>query len=111
MPTPVGSLGREKVVERVLAPAGPPARSAWNAADVRGEDEQLLAEDLTARALSRCLPLLDRDGVPEHVLGDHHARRLLAPLADRGGPHRAAAGDLMAAALRTSADHPRTKSS
>ena len=58
------------------------ARSAWNAADVRGEVEQLLAaagivtdpavrielaEDLTARTLSRCMPLLDRDGVPEHI--------------------------------------------
>ncbi len=26
-----------------------------------------LAEDLTARALDRCVPLLDREGVPEHV--------------------------------------------
>jgi exodeoxyribonuclease V alpha subunit len=58
------------------------ARSAWNAADIRGEAERLiaaegvvataavrieLAEDLTARALQRCLPLLDRDGVPEHI--------------------------------------------
>jgi thymidine kinase len=57
-------------------------RSAWNAADIRGEAEQLLAtegvvaeaavrselaEDRTARALARCVPLLQRDGVPEHV--------------------------------------------
>ncbi len=57
-------------------------RSAWNAADIRGEAERLiaaagivadaavrieLAEDLTARALARCVPLLDRDGVPEHI--------------------------------------------
>ncbi len=57
-------------------------RSAWNAADVRGEGERLiaaegivadtavrleLAEDLTARALDRCVPLVDREGVPEHV--------------------------------------------
>jgi hypothetical protein len=57
-------------------------RSAWNAADLRGEAERLLAaagvvadaavrgelaEDLTARALARCLPLLARNGVPEHV--------------------------------------------
>ena len=26
-----------------------------------------LAEDLTARAMDRCVPLLDRDGVPEHI--------------------------------------------
>ncbi len=57
-------------------------RSAWNAADLRGQAERLLAaagvvaeaavrgelaEDLTARALARCLPLLTREGVPEHV--------------------------------------------
>src|SRR4051794_6095152 len=80
-PTPVGGLDREQVVERVLARLGA-ARSAWNAADVRGEVEQLLAaagivtepavrielaEDLTARAVSRCVPLLDRAGVPEHI--------------------------------------------
>src|SRR4051794_4238731 len=80
-PTPVGGLDREQVVERLLARLAA-ARSAWNAADVRGEVEQLLAaagivtdpavhielaEDLTARTLSRCVPLLDRDGVPEHI--------------------------------------------
>ncbi len=57
-------------------------RSAWNAADIRGQVEQWiaatglvvdasvrleLAEDLTARALSACTPLLDRDDIPEHV--------------------------------------------
>ena len=57
-------------------------RSAWNAADIRGEVEQFiagegvvvdaairgeLAEDLTARVLDRCVPLLQRDGVPEHI--------------------------------------------
>src|SRR4051794_26627754 len=80
-PTPVGCLDREQEVERVLARLGA-ARSAWNAADVRGEVEQLLAaagiitdpavrielaEDLTARTLSWCMPLLDRDEVPEHI--------------------------------------------
>src|SRR3954449_9430343 len=73
-PAPVGGLDREQVVQRVLARLAA-ARSAWNAADVRGEIEQLLAaagivtdpavrielaEDLTARTLSRCVPLLDR---------------------------------------------------
>ncbi|WP_324277258.1 AAA family ATPase [Blastococcus brunescens] len=80
-PTPVGGLDREQVVQRVLARLAA-ARSAWNAADVRGEVEQLLAaagivtdpavrielaEDLTARTMSRCVPLLDRDGAPEHI--------------------------------------------
>lgn len=58
-------------------------RWAWNAADVRGEVEQLiggagalvdaavrreLTEDLTARAVGRCVPSLAGDGtaVPEH---------------------------------------------
>src|SRR5918997_194871 len=82
-PAPVGGLDREGAVERVLARLAA-ARSAWNAADVRGQVEQLLAaagvvvdagvrvelaEDLTARAMARCVPLLDRDGanVPEHI--------------------------------------------
>ncbi|WP_336029194.1 MobF family relaxase [Geodermatophilus sp. FMUSA9-8] len=84
-PAPVGGLDREQVVGRVLARLAA-ARSAWNAADVRGEVEQLLAaagivtdpavrielaEDLTARAMDRSVPLLDRhspaDGVPEHI--------------------------------------------
>jgi ATP-dependent exoDNAse (exonuclease V) alpha subunit len=58
------------------------ARSAWNAADIRGEAERLVAaagvvahalarrelvEDITARTHTRCVPLLERDDVPEHV--------------------------------------------
>ncbi|MEX5720342.1 MobF family relaxase [Geodermatophilus maliterrae] len=84
-PAPVGGLDRNDAVERVLARLAA-ARSAWNAADVRGEVEQLiaaagivvdaavrieLAEDLTARTMARCVPLLDRDdrqaAVPEHI--------------------------------------------
>jgi hypothetical protein len=80
-PTPVGSLDREELVQRALARLAA-GRSAWNAADVRGEVERLiaaagvvagapvrreLAEDLAARAMDRCLPLLGRDGVPEHI--------------------------------------------
>jgi exodeoxyribonuclease V alpha subunit len=77
----VGALDRDGVAEQVLTRlAG--RRSAWNAADVRGEAERLiataglvadasvrleLAEDLTARALDRCVPLLARVDVPEHV--------------------------------------------
>ncbi len=80
-PTPVGALDRDAAAERVLTRLAAD-RSAWNAADIRGEVEQLLAadgivaeaavrlelaEDLTARALDRCVPLLERDLVPEHI--------------------------------------------
>ncbi|RFU18942.1 TrwC relaxase [Geodermatophilus marinus] len=80
-PTPIGVLDRETAVDTVLIRLAA-GRSAWNAADVRGEVEALiaaagivadpavrleLAEDLTARALNRCVPLVDREGVPEHV--------------------------------------------
>jgi exodeoxyribonuclease V alpha subunit len=80
-PTPIGALDREAAVDTVLTRLAA-GRSAWNAADVRGEAERLiaaegiiadpavrleLAEDLTARALDRCVPLLDREGVPDHV--------------------------------------------
>ena len=79
--TPVGALDRDAVVERMLTRLAA-GRSAWNAADLRGEAERLiaaeeivadaavrieLAEDLTARALARCIPLLAGGGVPEHV--------------------------------------------
>ncbi len=79
--TPIGGLDRDETVARVLARLAA-ARSAWNAGDIRGEVERLLAaegivaeprvrielaEDLTARALQQCVPLLDRDGVPEHI--------------------------------------------
>src|SRR3954464_6707447 len=78
---PVGALDRDQLAGQVLARVAA-GRSAWNAADIRGQVEQLLAaagvvvgpavrielaEDLTARALAHCLPLLDRDGVPEHI--------------------------------------------
>jgi exodeoxyribonuclease V alpha subunit len=82
----VGALDRSAAVQTVLARLGA-RRSAWNGADVRGEVEQWiartglvatgpvrveLAEDLTARTLVACVPLVvDRDGtpraVPEHL--------------------------------------------
>src|SRR5215218_7168139 len=80
-PSPIGALDREAAVDNVLTRLAA-GRSAWNAADVRGEVERLiaaegiiadtavrleLAEDLTARTLGRCVPLVDREGVPEHV--------------------------------------------
>ena len=75
-PTPSARWTGTRAVERVLARLAA-GRSAWNAADIRGEVERLiaadgivadaavrieLAEDLTARALGRCVPLLDRGG-------------------------------------------------
>jgi len=79
--TRVGEVDRTHAVTQVLARLAA-GRSAWNAADIRGEVEQFiagaqivvdaavraeLAEDLTARTLDRCVPLLERDGVPEHI--------------------------------------------
>jgi conjugative relaxase-like TrwC/TraI family protein len=77
----VGGLDRDAIAETVISRLGS-RRSAWNAADIRGEVEQQiaaagvvtsaqvrgeLAEDLTAR-LTRTSPrLVDRDDVPEHV--------------------------------------------
>lgn len=76
-----GAVDREQAVGVVLSRLGA-RRSAWNAADIRGEVEQWiaatglvadaairidLAEDLTARALEACGPLLQRGDVPEHI--------------------------------------------
>ena len=76
-----GELDRDGVIETVLSRLGA-KRSGWNAADVRGEVEQLLAreqvvtpglvrrelaEDLTARVVAACVPLIDEAGTPEHV--------------------------------------------
>ncbi|MCW2846567.1 MAG: ATP-dependent exoDNAse [Marmoricola sp.] len=77
----VGRIDRDQVAEVVLSRLGA-WRSAWNAADIRGEVEQWiagtglvadaavrtdLAEDLTSRTLSACAPLLPRTDVPEHI--------------------------------------------
>ena len=79
--TAVGRVNREAVTDLVLTRLGA-RRSSWNAADIRGEAEQIVAgldiitptavrgelvEDLAARAAGRCVPLLDRGDVPEHV--------------------------------------------
>jgi len=79
--TPVGALDRDAIVEVALTRLGA-KRSAWNAGDIRGVVEELIAaagvvaeptirteltEDLTARALAACRPLLGRGDVPEHV--------------------------------------------
>ncbi|MCW2813175.1 MAG: ATP-dependent exoDNAse [Nocardioides sp.] len=83
-PTAIGRLNRDTVTELVLLRLGA-RRSSWNAADIRGEVEKIiaaagphgivtdpvvrreLAEDLTARTLTACTPLLERNDVPEHV--------------------------------------------
>ncbi len=84
-PPPVGGLDRDGTADQVLARLAA-GRSGWNAADIRGEVEQAiaaagivvdaavraeLAEDLTYRALERCVPLLTRNGgvlvLPEHI--------------------------------------------
>ncbi|MDX6307028.1 MAG: hypothetical protein QOI06_74, partial [Nocardioidaceae bacterium] len=76
-----GEINREVAVETVLSRLGA-RRSAWNAADIRGEVEKgiaatglvvdaavriELAEDLAARVIEASVPLLDRSDVPEHV--------------------------------------------
>ena len=80
-PVRVGTLDRDGAARDVLDRLGA-RRSGWNAADIRGQVEQLiaasgiiagapgrleLAEDLTARALAGCVPLLGRRGLPEHI--------------------------------------------
>jgi len=80
-PMRAGSLDRNALVDLALVRLGA-RRSAWNAADARGEVERLiaatggaidgavrreLAEDLAARVVAASRPLLGRSDVPEHV--------------------------------------------
>ncbi|WP_242497976.1 MobF family relaxase [Nocardioides glacieisoli] len=77
----VGWIDRDGAAEWVISQLGA-KRSAWNAADIRGHVEVLLAqtglvaqhaarvelaEDITARAIVQCARLLLRPDVPEHV--------------------------------------------
>ena len=79
--TQVGWIDRDGAAEWVISQLGA-KRSAWNAADIRGKVEVLLAqtnlvaepaarielaEDVTARAAERCVRLLASPDVPEHV--------------------------------------------
>jgi exodeoxyribonuclease V alpha subunit len=79
--TQVGCIDRDGAADWVISQVGA-KRSAWNAADIRGKVEVLLAqtslvaapaarielaEDITARAATRCTPLLTSPNVPEHV--------------------------------------------
>ena len=78
-------------------------RSAWNAADIRGKVEVLLAqtnlvaepaarielaEDITDRAATRCVGLLVSRDVPEHVrsLTSQHVVAVEAELIHRLAP-------------------------
>ena len=76
-----GWIDRDAAADLVVSMLGA-RRSAWNTADIRGKTEVLLAqtalvadpaarielaEDVTARAVARCTPLLTRPDVPEHV--------------------------------------------
>ena len=77
----IGRLNRDVAAGLVLTRIGA-KRSAWNAADIRGEAERLIAcvglvaerpvrhelvEDIVERAQASCVPLLGRSDVPEHV--------------------------------------------
>ena len=77
-------------------------RSAWNAADIRGQAEKViaaaglvldpavrieLAEDLTARAVEACVPLLRHPDVPEHIRS-LTSRHVLSTRGRHRGPAR-----------------------
>ncbi len=79
--TQVGWIDRDGAADWVISQLGA-KRSAWNAADIRGKVEVLLAqtnlvaehaarfelaEDVTARAVTRCVRLLTSPDIPEHV--------------------------------------------
>ena len=95
----VGEFDRDAAVETILVRLGA-RRSAWNAADIRGQAEKAiaaagiavdpavrteLAEDLTARAVDACVPLLHHAGVPQHVraLTSPHVLRTEAEIVAR----------------------------
>ena len=76
-----GRVDRDAAADLIVSALGS-KRSAWNAADLRGASEVLLAstglladratrvelaEDITARAVERCTRLRHGPGVPEHV--------------------------------------------
>ena len=77
----IAQVRRDAVAELILTRLGA-KRSSWNAADIRGEAEKViasiglvadrparveLAEDITARAVSTCRTLRDRAAVPDHI--------------------------------------------
>jgi hypothetical protein len=96
---PSGRVDRDAAVDLVLSRLAA-RRSSWNPADIRGEAEQVIAsvgvvapapvrrelvEDLTDRTVARCVPLLARADVPEHVrsLTSRHVLNVEADLVAR----------------------------
>jgi conjugative relaxase-like TrwC/TraI family protein len=94
----IGRINRDAAADLILSRLGA-RRSAWNTADIRGEAERLtaavgvvaergvrheLVEDITDRARQRCVPLLEREDVPEHVrsLTSHRVLDVEAALVD-----------------------------
>ena len=92
VPTAVGRLNRDAVSQLALSRLGG-RRSSWNAANIRGEVEKIiasldvvvdavvrreLAEDLTARTVVACTPLLESYDVPGHVRGQLTSQHVLA---------------------------------
>ena len=97
--TQVGWIDRDGAADWVISQLGA-KRSAWNAADIRGKVEVVLAqtnlvaepaarielaEDITARAAARCVRLLASPDVPEHVraLTSQHVVKVEADLVHR----------------------------
>lgn len=91
----IGRINRDIAADLAITRLGA-KRSAWNAPDIRGEAERLIAsvgvvaerpvrselvEDIADRAHARCVPLLARDDVPEHVRS-LTSERVLAVQAD-----------------------------
>jgi conjugative relaxase-like TrwC/TraI family protein len=92
----VGTLDRESMVETAMTRLGS-RHSAWNAADVRGEVERLVASAgvvADARVLRASRPLLDRADVPEHIRSHTSApvlaveRELIARITTRAAANR-----------------------
>lgn len=109
----IGRLNRDVAADIVLTRLGA-KRSAWNAPDIRGEVERLIAsvgvvaerpvrhelvEDIAERARTRSVPLLDRGDVPEHVRG-LTSERVLAVEADLVHTMAARAAQPVAGAVR-----------
>ena len=106
----VGAVDRDEAADRAVKVlgAGGRGRSTWNVYDIRGVVEESprrpatssphpevfreLAEDVTARALRRCLSVLDRP-VPDHI------RHLTSQAGDRPGTRPATAGSRSAPAF------------
>jgi conjugative relaxase-like TrwC/TraI family protein len=96
-----GWINRDAAADLVISQLGA-KRSAWNRADLRGHIEVLLAqtclvadraaraelaEDISARAADRCVPLLSSADVPEHIRSftSPHVLEVETDLIDRLG--------------------------